>query len=78
MHPQKPVATQIAPIFVGIPEAGRLLAVSRSRIFQLMNDNKIASVKDGRRRLIVVASLHEFAASLATNNVTTNGGWTVV
>jgi excisionase family DNA binding protein len=78
MSPQPSTTTSINPILVGIPEAGRLLSLSRSRIFELISERKIKSVKDGRRRLIVVASLHDFAASLATQNVSANGGWTVV
>ncbi len=73
------INTSPLPILTSVPGAARMVSLSRSRIYELINEGRIKSVKDGKRRLILVASLHEFVASLsATNNVATNGGWTVV
>lgn len=52
------------PIFVSPKEAARLLSVSRSRIYELMDAGLIESTRIGQRRVIPVVSLHDFAAKL--------------
>lgn len=77
MHPLKATAVAPPPILTSIPGAARLVSLSRSRIYELISEGRIRSVKDGRRRLIVVASLHDFVASLIATNVPTplKGEW---
>lgn len=72
-----PNSTPLNPILTSIPGAARLVAQSRSRIYQLLAEGRIRSVKDGRRRLVVVASLHEYVATLSPVNVPTpvKGEW---
>ena len=68
MNPDKSQVVSTMPLLVDVLEAGRLLSVSRSCIFQLIADNKIASVKVDRRRRVIVASLHAYIASLTPNH----------
>jgi excisionase family DNA binding protein len=64
------------PLLCSIPQAARQIGLSRSRVYELISESRIRAVKDGRRRLIVVASLHEFVASLCdTVAPSKNGGW---
>ena len=46
-----------APLFVSIQEAARISSLSRSTIYNLMNEGRLASRKQWRRRLISYASL---------------------
>ncbi len=48
---------KITPIAVSIPDAGRMVGLSRSRIYELMDEGTIESRKVGRRRLVLVRSL---------------------
>jgi excisionase family DNA binding protein len=52
------------PIFVSPKEAARLLSLSRSRVYELMDAGAIESTRIGTRRVIPVSSLHAFAAQL--------------
>lgn len=52
------------PIFVSPKEAARLLSLSRSRVYELMDAGAIESTRIGARRVIPVSSLHDFAAQL--------------
>lgn len=52
------------PLFVSAKDAARLLSLSRSRIYELMDDGTIPSSRLGRRRVIPVSALHDLAASL--------------
>jgi excisionase family DNA binding protein len=50
--------------FTGVEQAGEFLGVKRSKIYELMNDGRLASVKlDGARR-IPRQALRQFAESL--------------
>lgn len=55
---------ELAPIFVTVNEAKRLLACGHTRIYELMNSGQIEKVKDGGRTLIPYDSLQRYAASL--------------
>lgn len=52
------------PVFVSTKEAARLLGLSRNHVYNLLNAGAIQSRYLGKRRQVVVSSLHEFAANL--------------
>ena len=52
------------PVFCSVVDAGRLLGVSRSLTYELLSAGSLRSVKLGKRRLVEIASIDEFAASL--------------
>lgn len=52
------------PLFISAKEAARLLALSRSRVYELMDEGVIDSFRLGRRRVIPVNAVHEFADRL--------------
>jgi len=45
-------------------EAGRLLGISRSKVYELMAANEIESIHVGRQRRIPVDALQEYVARL--------------
>ena len=47
---------------VRIPTAMEMLGLGRSKIYDLMDDGEIETVKAGKARLIIVQSLHDFIA----------------
>jgi excisionase family DNA binding protein len=51
-------------IFLSIAAAAQLVSISRSRLYQILADGAIRSVKCGRSRLVDVVSLRQWAASL--------------
>jgi excisionase family DNA binding protein len=50
----------IRPIGVSIPQAAKMLGVSKKTFYPLIKEGKIRTVKIGRRVLVSVQSLHEF------------------
>lgn len=58
----------IEPIFVSVKDAAKILGgISPWSVYQLLDDNKIASQYHGRRRLVLVESLREYARTLPTS-----------
>lgn len=47
-----------APITVRVPEAARMLGLSRSRIYELITSGDIETIKLGRATLVPVDGLH--------------------
>lgn len=56
--------THLDPIYVSVKEAARILGLSTWSVYQKLDKQIIESRYDGRKRLVVVASLREYAASL--------------
>lgn len=54
----------IEPIFVSVKDAARILAISPWSCYQLLDAGKIEDRYQGRRRLVVLASLRAYAAGL--------------
>lgn len=57
---------QDARIFVSAKEAATILGLSRAQTYELLNEGLIETRYFGRRRLVVLDSLREFADSLPT------------
>lgn len=53
-----------APIFVDVNEAAKMLGLSKWTIYELLNKQIVESRYHGTKRLVLVASLEEYAASL--------------
>ena len=56
--------SEIQPIFVSVKEAAHILGLTTWSVYQLLDAQKIASQYHGRRRLVRVESLREYADSL--------------
>lgn len=56
-------APQPAPLAVRPEMAARMIGVSRSTIYELLDEGLLESIKIGRARLILVASLRALLAS---------------
>ncbi len=54
----------IDPIFISVKQAAQALSLTPWTIYKLLDDQKIASHYEGRRRLVSVESLREYAAAL--------------
>jgi excisionase family DNA binding protein len=54
----------VEPLMYEVDEAARALRLSRTRIYELIRSKRLRTVKLGRRRLIPVAALAEYVASL--------------
>ena len=57
-----PAAVPIEPLRVDIPEAARILGVSRSRIYLHIRDGSLRSVKEGGRTLLTMTELRAYVA----------------
>jgi excisionase family DNA binding protein len=55
-----PPATE--PLRVDVPEAARIIGVSRTRLYKHMKEGNIRSIKDGGRTLFTMAELRAFVA----------------
>jgi excisionase family DNA binding protein len=51
-------------LLVDVLEAARRIGIGRSELYVLLRSNRVRSVKIGRRRLVPVAELNRFVASL--------------
>lgn len=57
---------ELDPIYVSVKEAARILGLSSWSVYQKLDAQVIESRYDGRKRLVVVASLRQYAANLPT------------
>lgn len=55
---------EIQPIAVSIPDACKMSGLGRSYLYELLSVGVVHSVKTGKRRLVIVQSLHDYFASL--------------
>lgn len=55
---------EIAPIFVEVKEAARILSLTTWSIYDLLNKGAITGKYHGRKRLVSYASLEAYAQSL--------------
>jgi excisionase family DNA binding protein len=53
----KPIPARTKPLWVSPREASILIAVGRTRLYELLADGTLKSTKIGRKRLISYASL---------------------
>jgi len=56
----------IDPIFVSVKDAAAALGLSPMAVYRLLDQQAIASQYQGRKRLVSVESLREYAAGLPT------------
>lgn len=54
----------MVPVTITIPDAVKLSGMSRTRIYELLQQNRITARKAGRRTLISFADLQAYLASL--------------
>lgn len=47
----------IQPLLVTLPEAAALLAVGRTKLYELVSDGRLPTVRLGRRRLVPASAL---------------------
>jgi hypothetical protein len=59
----------LPPILCSIPQASAMIGRGTQAIYDLIGGGKIRAVKSDGRTLIVVESLHEYAASLPAANI---------
>ena len=55
---------ELPPLLVSVPQAAQMIGRGHSKIYDLIGEGTIKAVKSDNRTLIVVASLHEYVASL--------------
>jgi ACT domain-containing protein len=63
---QNPGVGDPEPITVRIATAIQMLGLSRSKFYELIDEDIIVRKKSGRASLILVSSLHDYVASLPT------------
>jgi excisionase family DNA binding protein len=54
----------VPAVLYGVEEAAVALRLSRSVLYELIRSGRLRTVKQGRRRLVPVAALAEYVASL--------------
>jgi hypothetical protein len=65
-HRNGEAATTLEPIFISVKEAARMLNLTPWSMYQILDAEKVEARYFGRRRMVVLASLREFAKSLPT------------
>jgi hypothetical protein len=60
----------IEPILARVPDAATMIGRGITFIYEAIADGRIKAVKSDGRTLIVVTSLHEYAASLPPAKIT--------
>ena len=58
------VVRAVVPVLYDVDEAAEALRLSRSLLYELVRSGRLRTVKAGRRRLVPVAALDEYVASL--------------
>ena len=64
MHMLKSIPSLGDKIALRIPEASHISGLSRSKLYELIGDGKLHSVKAAGRRLILRADLEDYFAQL--------------
>lgn len=54
----------VTKLAVGIPEAAKMIGLSRSGVYRLFDDGKLVARKSGKRTLILVEDLETYLKSL--------------
>ena len=62
---ERPV-TSVPAVLYSVDEAASALRLSKSVLYELIRSGRLRTVKAGRRRLVPVAALSEYVASLET------------
>jgi excisionase family DNA binding protein len=57
--------SQVEPLLCSIPDAATALGLGRSKVYELICEGHLQTVSIGRRRLVRVASVREFASTLS-------------
>ena len=64
---------ELEPRFVGVPQVQRALGLSRSTIYEMIQDGRLASVHVGPRRLVAVHEVDRFADELEATALVMTG-----
>lgn len=56
-----PTTHETPPLLVSVPEACRLLGIGRTKLYEIIQDDPLASVSIGRRRLVCMSSIEGLA-----------------
>jgi excisionase family DNA binding protein len=59
-------AVPCQPLFIGVPEVARRFSLGQTSTWALIRDGKLPVVRIGRRTLVSVKALEEFAANLTS------------
>ncbi|NTU84407.1 MAG: helix-turn-helix domain-containing protein [Chloroflexales bacterium] len=59
----------VEPLLVRVEEAARMLSLSRSTIYEMMDAGELPSVRRGAARRIPVAALRDWVAQQTTHGV---------
>jgi len=54
------------PVLYTPQEVARIMSISRSQVYNLMNSNQLESVHIGRSRRITMDQIHEFVGQLTS------------
>src|SRR5829696_7129547 len=54
----------VEPLFISVSAAAKALGVGRTYAYELIDRGRLRAVRDGRRRLVPVESVREYAARL--------------
>ena len=57
---------EVQQLLINVPNAMKMLSVSRSRIYRLINSHDLTAVKIGQSRLILASSIRELVERLAS------------
>ncbi|MDE2446492.1 MAG: excisionase family DNA-binding protein [Alphaproteobacteria bacterium] len=60
------MVSQIEPLLVPVNDGAKIIGAGRSKFYELVAEGKIPLIKLGRKSLVSVAALKEFADSLNT------------
>lgn len=66
-NPNPGQASPWQPLFYAVPEVARRLGIGQTSTWALIRDKKLSVVKIGRRTLVPVQALTDFAAALSSS-----------
>ena len=56
------LSSSVEPLLVSPAQAARLLGLGRTKVFELLASGRLASKREGARRLVSMASVQAYAA----------------
>jgi excisionase family DNA binding protein len=56
-------------ITISVDEAMSAIGIGKTLLYQLLNDGSLRSIKVGKKRLVIVESIHEWIANMESYDI---------
>jgi len=73
-HNHNTLLPQSQQITMSVDETMAALSIGRTMVYELIRNNAIRTIKIGKKRLVIVASIHDYISDLESYGIGQLGG----